>query len=129
MGIVKRATIINNLKKFTKKDAEASDVAFERMAVDILRLSKIKVPHGDTGFLESSGRYRRIGMSKYVIEYGQEGPSKAYARFQEFGGDDKRVVRNYTKSGSGKAYLRESADQIINNALSYITSEKDKIKL
>ncbi len=124
-----RAKIINNLKKFTKKDAEASDVAFERMAVDILRLSKIKVPHGKTGFLESSGRYRRTGMSKYVVEYGQEGPAKAYARFQEFGGDGNRVVRNYSKAGSGKAYLRESADQIINNALNYIISEKDKIKI
>jgi hypothetical protein len=124
-----RVKIINNLKKFVKKDREAGDRAFERMAVDILRLSKIRVPHGDTGILESSGRYRRIDTLKYVVEYGQEGPAKAYARFQEFGGDGKRVVRNYTKSGSGKGFLRESADTIVNNAMNYITSEKKGLKV
>lgn len=124
-----RVKIINNLKKFVKKDREAGDRAFERMAVDILRLSKIKVPHGDTGILESSGRYRKIDVLKYVVEYGQEGPAKAYARFQEYGGDGNRVVRNYTKAGSGKAYLRGSADTVMNNALNYITSEKKGIKV
>ena len=124
-----RVKIINNLKKFVKKDREAGDRAFERMAVDILRLSKIRVPHGDTGILESSGRYRRIDTLKYVVEYGQEGPAKAYARFQEYGGDGNRIVRQYTKAGSGKAYLGGSADQIVNNALSYIISEKEKIRI
>jgi len=124
-----RVKIINNLKKFVKKDREAGEVAFERMAVDILRLSKIKVPHGDTGILESSGRYRKTGVLKYVVEYGQEGPAKAYARFQEYGGDGKRIVRNYTKSGSGKGFLRESADTIVNNAMNYITSEKKGLKV
>jgi len=124
-----RIKIINNLKKFVKKDREAGDRAFERMAVDILRLSKIKVPHGDTGILESSGRYRKLAVLKYVVEYGQEGPAKAYARFQEYGGDGNRVVRNYTKAGSGKAYLRGSADTVMNNALNYITSEKKGIKV
>lgn len=124
-----RAKVINNLKKFSKQDQEASDRAFERMAVDILRLSKIRVPHGKTGFLESSGRYRRVGILKYVVEYGQEGASKAYARFQEYGGDGNRVVRNYTKPGSGKAFLRGSAEQVVKNALNYITSEKKGIRI
>ncbi len=124
-----RVKIINNLRKFVKKDREAGDIAFERMAVDILRLSKVRVPHGDTGILESSGRYRKIGIMKYVVEYGQEGAAKAYARFQEYGGDGKRVVRNYTKSGSGKAFLRGSADDIVRNALNYITSEKKGLKV
>lgn len=124
-----KAKIVDNLKKFTKKDREAGDRALERMAVDILRLSKIRVPHGDTGMLESSGRYRKTGVLSYVIEYGQEGASKAYARFQEYGGDGKRVVRNYTKQGSGKEYLGGSAEQIVRNALDYIISEKKGIRL
>lgn len=124
-----RVKIINNMKKFVKKDREAGDIAFERMAVDILRLSKVRVPHGDTGMLESSGRYRKLDTMKYVVEYGQEGPSKAYARFQEYGGDGNRIVRNYTKSGSGKAFLRGPADEIIRNAMHYITSAKKGIRL
>ncbi|MFA5634104.1 MAG: hypothetical protein WC973_03055 [Candidatus Dojkabacteria bacterium] len=121
--------MINKIKKFAKKDREATNRAYERMCVDIIRLSKIKVPHGKTGILESSGRYRKIKDLQFVVEYGQEGPSKAYARYQEYGGDGKRVVRNYTKAGSGKAFLREPADQITRNALHYLISEKRKIKV
>lgn len=33
-----------------------------------------------------------------------------YARFQEFGGDSNRRVRNYTTSGTGAHYLKDAGD-------------------
>lgn len=120
--------IVNKLKKFADKDNEAGNVALERIAVDILVLSKGYVPQKKS-FLLTSGRYRKIGDLNFRVEYGQEGPSKAYARYQEYGGDGRRTVRNYSKPGTGKRYLGRAGDEISKKALDYIISEKRKIKL
>lgn len=123
-----RTKIVNKLKKFADKDRQAGNVALERIAVDILVLSKGYVPQKGS-FLQTSGRYREIAELNFRVEYGQEGPSKAYARYQEYGGDGKRTVRNYSKPGTGKRYLGRAGDEIANKALEYIISEKRKIRV
>lgn len=120
MGSIK---IIDNLAKFTTGYLKAVDRALNGMAIDIERLSKAVVPF-KKGQLKSSGTHRRVGFLVYHTIFNME-----YARFQEFGGDDKRVVRHYTYPGKKKFYLRDSGNQISKNALQYFLKETKKIKI
>lgn len=115
--------IVNKINEFAKQNASAMDVALNRMAVDIERLSKMQVPF-KKGQLKSSGRHQRIGLLKYKVEYDKE-----YARYQEFGGDGKRVVKRYSYPGKNKFYLRDSGRIVAGKALSYIKSETVGIKV
>lgn len=123
-----RTKIVNKLKKFADKDRQAGNVALERMAVDILILSKGYAPQKKS-YLLTFGIYRKVAELNFRVEYGQKGPSKKYARYQEYGGDGKRTVRNYSKPGTGKRYLGRAGDEVANKALEYIISEKRKIRL
>lgn len=118
-----KLTIIDNILKFTEGSLNALDRSLNRMAIDIERLSKQQVPH-DKGQLKASGFHRKMGICKYQVVYNKE-----YARFQEFGGDDKRVVRHYSKSGKKAFYLRDPGDLISGRAVEYIKSEVAKIKI
>lgn len=115
--------IIDNIVKFVKAEANATDRALNRMAVDIERLAKVRVPV-DKGQLKSSGGHRRVGFLNYRTEFNKE-----YAAYQEFGGDGKRVVKRYTTPGTGKFYLKSSGDQIAEQAVTYIRNEVSKIKV
>jgi hypothetical protein len=44
-----------------------------------------------------------------AVSYGK---GLAYARYQEFGGDGRRVVRNYTTPGTHAHYLKQSGDAV-----------------
>lgn len=125
---MRRTRIINNLKKFAKRNREGCSIALEKMAIDTLRLAKIRAPQKKS-FLQGSGTYERKGDLSFIVKFGQSGPSKAYARFQEYGGDGKRVVRNYSKPGSGKRYLGGAGDEVPKNALHYIKSQTAKIRV
>ena len=48
------------------------------------------------------------GMTS-VAEFGN---GLAYGRYQEFGGDGKRVVQNYTTPGTGAHYLKGAGDSV-----------------
>ena len=41
---MRRTRIINNLKKFAKRNREGCSIALEKMAIDTLRLAKIRAP-------------------------------------------------------------------------------------
>lgn len=116
-------TIINNIAKFLVQNERALDRALNRMAVDIERLSKVRVPV-DKGQLKSSGKHVKVGPLHYRTEFNKE-----YAAYQEFGGDGKRIVRNYTTPGTGAHYLKNSGDQIKKNAWGYIKAEVNRIKI
>lgn len=115
--------VINKLLDFVRKNSGAMDVALNRMAVDVERLSKAQVPlkHGQ---LRSSGSHVKNGPLSYSVSY-----NKKYARFQEFGGDDKRVVKNYSKPGTKSFYLRDAGKEIAKNALNYIKQEVQSIRI
>ena len=115
--------IIDNIGKFVIESTNALDRSLNRMAIDIERLSKQQVPH-DKGQLKASGSHRKIGPLRYQVVYNKE-----YAAYQEFGGDGKRIVRNYSKPGKKKFYLRDPGDLISSRALDYIKSESDRIKI
>lgn len=109
--------ITDNIKDFVRNNASAMDRALNRMAIDVERQSKAQVPH-DKGQLKASGHFTRLGLLKYKVQYNSE-----YARFQEFGGDDKRKVLHYSKAGKKKFYLRDAGKTIAARAIDYIKGE------
>lgn len=119
-----KIVIVDNLKKFVQENSVAMDRALNRMAIDIERLSKEKVPLLQ-GLLRASGYHVRRGVMLYTVGF-----NKVYAAYQEWGGDGKgKVVRNYSKAGTGKFYLRDSARKIVEGLMRYLKSETDKIKV
>jgi hypothetical protein len=115
--------IVNNLVKFAKSAIEAQDRALNKMAIDIERLSKEQVPH-DKGQLKASGYHKKTGILEYRVGYNKE-----YARFQEFGGDGKRIVRRYSKPGKKKFYLRDPSKIITERGAEYFINESRRIRI
>lgn len=109
--------ISNKLPDFINKFYQGADRALNRMAIDIERLSKVQVPHLK-GQLKASGHHFKQGFLNYRIEYNKE-----YARYQEFGGDGKRIVTHYSKPGKKKFYLRDPGRLIGSKALDYLRNE------
>ncbi len=116
-------TIINNIRKFAQENANAMDRALNKMAIDIERLSKEQVPHSK-GQLKASGRHEKVGYLKYKVSY-----NKVYARFQEFGGDGKRVVRKYSLPGKKKFYLRDPGRTIAQRVIDYFKEQARTIRV
>ena len=115
--------IINKIGSFVKQHGEAMDRSLNRMAIDIHRLSAMRVPVKE-GLLKGSARHFRVGFLHYRTLYNKE-----YAAYQEFGGDGHRVVRRYTTPGTGKLYLRRSGDEIKAKAMQYFKQESARIKV
>lgn len=98
--------ITDRTMEFIRKHENAADTVINTMAVDIERLAKMTVPF-KKGHLRASIRHIKRGSMRYAVI-----ANKVYAAFQEFGGDDKRVVRNYSKPGTGKGYLTKSGEYV-----------------
>lgn len=111
-----KVVINNDWASVKPKIDDALDKAMQLMASDIERLAKQKVPV-NKGYLLSQGRSTRVDKFKYTIEFNTD-----YAFYQEFGAreDGSHQVKNYTKSGTGKNYLRGSVETITKNATAYI---------
>lgn len=115
--------ITDKLPQFVKANFSAMDRSLNRMAVDIERLSKERVPFLK-GQLKASGRHRKAGLLDYKVEY-----NTVYARFQEFGGDARRVVKKYSYPGKQAHYLRDSGNEIARKAINYFMEEARSIKV
>lgn len=94
-----KVTINDRLPKFSRSMEGLLDSAFRSQARDILIDAKNNAPF-QKGHLRSDTQVTKEGRLHYRISFFKE-----YARFQEFGGDSKRTVRNYTTAGTGKRYL------------------------
>lgn len=116
--------VINKIKQFAGENANAMDRALNKMAIDIERLSKDQVPHGETGLLKASGRHERKGYLSYQVSY-----NKIYARFQEYGGDGRRKVRKYSKAGKKSFYLRDPGRTIAAKVINYFREQASSIKV
>ena len=88
--------------------------ALKAMADATLQRAQVLAPMSDieghagtlrtTGLIESSN-----GGFTQAVQFGNGIP---YARYQEFGGDGKRVVRNYTTPGTQAHYLRDAGNSV-----------------
>lgn len=106
--MAKSVKVTNKLPNFSLSVAQVLDDALRDAARDILVMSRNKAPFAKGG-LRAESEIKRVGPLHQRVSYWKE-----YARFQEFGGDAKRRVRNYTTSGTGKNYLKSSGDQVAN---------------
>lgn len=131
--------IIDKMVEFAVKNTDAMDRALGKMSVDIERMAKQQVPVSATkamkrsagaratrggGHLQSSGRTTRMGLLSFAVIFNKE-----YAAFQEWGGDGKRVVKNYSTPGTKKFYLRDPGELITSRGLEYIKNEASNIKV
>lgn len=101
--------VVNKLPAYKVRLYQVLDDAVRETSLDILIKSKNKAPFRK-GHLRADTENKQIVPMKWRVSYFKE-----YARFQEFGGDSTRRVRNYTTSGTGKAFLKSSGDQAVIN--------------
>lgn len=83
-------------------------LALYSMCNSIKNTSLLVVPK-DSRDLARSARIERIDNDTMAVSYGK---GLAYARYQEFGGDGRRVVRHYTTPGTHAHYLKQSGDAV-----------------
>jgi len=99
--------VINRLPQFSRSAESVLNDALREGASDILLNAKNKAPfrkgglRSDTWIKSPSKLVQRVSFWK------------EYARFQEFGGDGRRVVKKYTTAGTGKAYLKTAGDNVV----------------
>ena len=101
-----KVTVIDKMPQFKNHAELVFNDALREGARDILINAKTIAPL-DKGGLRSDSDVSNPSHLKWRVSFWKE-----YARFQEFGGDATRKVRNYTTSGTGKAYLKTSGDNI-----------------
>lgn len=99
------ARVVDNLPRFTKNLIPVIDDALREAGRDTLILAKKRAPF-EKGGLRSNADLKQVSQLNWRVSFWQE-----YARFQEFGGDAKRKVRNYSTPGTGKRYLKSSGDE------------------
>jgi hypothetical protein len=98
----------DKLPVFKSRLYAVMDDALKEAGRDGLIKAKTYAPF-DKGGLRGESEVRKISVMRWRISFWKE-----YARFQEFGGDSKRRVRNYSTSGTGKAYLKRAGDEQAN---------------
>ncbi len=96
--------INDKLPRFSAEAKAVLDDALKEGAKDGLINAKMKAPF-DKGQLRAESDIKKMGSLTWRISFWKE-----YARFQEFGGDAKRRVRNYTTAGTGRAFLKKAGD-------------------
>lgn len=101
-------TINDKMPAFNKSAKIVLADALREGARDVLIKSKSRAPF-QKGGLRSETEVKSITPLLWRVSYWKE-----YARYQEFGGDGKRTVRNYSTSGTGKGYLKKSGDEVAN---------------
>jgi hypothetical protein len=101
--------VVDKLPQFTKQLHELLDDALRETSLDILIKSRDTAPFRKGG-LRSDSYNDQVAQLHWRVSYNKE-----YARFQEFGGDGNRVVRNYTTPGTGAAYLKTAGNNGVDN--------------
>lgn len=117
-----RVTVENRLPTFKARLNIALDSAVRELARDVLVNAKNTAPH-DKGGLRSDSSVKRQGASKYRVSFFKE-----YARFQEFGGDGRRTVRNYTTVGTGAHYLKNAGDSAVKRVRDVVKKHARRVK-
>ena len=100
-----KVRIDNRLPQFSRSLESMLESALRSGARDILIDAKNNAPF-KTGHLRSDSDIKKQAKLHYRISFFKE-----YARFQEYGGDGRRTVRNYTTAGTGKKYLTRAGDK------------------
>lgn len=103
--------IEDRLPEFSQNLKSNLDDGMRELARDILIESQNRAPF-KRGQLRTDSDIKKLATAVYQVRYHKE-----YARFQEFGGDGNRIVRNYTTPGTGKGYLGDTGDRLFSKAI------------
>lgn len=103
--------IVDKMPTFRGSVNIVMDDAVREAARDTLVKAKERAPL-QKGGLRSQTEVNKRSQAKYRVSFFAE-----YARYQEFGGDDKRTVRNYTTPGTGAHYLKNAGDEMIDKLI------------
>jgi len=102
-------TVIDKLPTFSKSLRSVYEDALAEGARDALIKARNRAPfkHGP---LRANSDHHSVAPLLQRISFWIE-----YARFQEFGGDGSRRVRNYTTAGTGAHFLQQAGDEELKN--------------
>lgn len=100
----------NRLPSFKRSLYGVLADALREAAGDTLRSARTKAPF-KKGQLRVNSEVKQLMPHWQRVSFWIE-----YARFQEFGGDSKRRLRNYTTSGTGAGFLRGAGDEQLRKA-------------
>lgn len=92
--------------------------ALNAMATATVQRAKMLAPMSNketSGNLRDSGRVESEGTLDKAAVFGNS--VVPYARYQEFGGDGRRVVRNYTTPGTQAHYLQDAGESVAKEGL------------
>jgi hypothetical protein len=98
-------TIKDRLPQFSRSLYSVFNDAYREASTDTLINAKIKAPYHKGG-LRADSNNKQMSILHWRVSFWKE-----YARFQEFGGDGRRKVRNYTTAGTDKGFLRTAGDE------------------
>lgn len=101
---VKHVKVTDKMPFFTKALKAVYDDAVSETAKDVLIDAKNHAPF-DKGGLRRESEVSQETPLRWRVTFWIE-----YARFQEFGGDKKRRVRNYKTAGTGAHFLKNAGD-------------------
>ena len=98
--------VVDRMPQFKQSAFSVLNDALSEGAKEVLINAKTKAPYKKGG-LRSQSDTRQIAKLVHRISFWIE-----YARYQEFGGDGKKIVRNYSTPGTGKGYLGTAGDEV-----------------
>lgn len=99
------AKVNDRMPQFRTKMVALLDQGIGEAAKDTLIDARNNAPFKGGELRRSSDTQQRRLLSHRVSFWIE------YARYQEFGGDASRKVRNYTTGGTGKHYLRDAGNK------------------
>lgn len=97
--------VTNKLPAFAAKSKTMLNEALRTAATDTLISAKSNAPYNKGG-LRANSYSTMERLLHWRVYFTIE-----YARFQEFGGDANRRVRNYSSPGTGAHFLRDAGEK------------------
>ena len=119
----------SKVPQFKRAASDAIDLMLAKMRNDAFVLSQAKVPYKE-GDLSASGKQERRKRHSHRVSYGESLPDPR-ASFQERGRrkDGSHVVRNYTTAGTGKNFLKDAANVVLNKSSQYAKQAMGRVKV
>lgn len=107
--------INDKLPIFTSKLKIYADDAMKELAKDIFTVAKSNAPYKHGRLRNESKPIDKKSNAHYWVQF-----RAVYARYQEFGGDGRRIIRKYTTAGTGKHYLQNAGNRQTSRAIGVI---------
>jgi hypothetical protein len=101
-----KTVIVDRMPRFKSSAYNVLNDAIIEGAKDVLIKAKTKAPYKKGGLRSQSDTRQTRPLSQRISFWIE------YARYQEFGGDGKKIVRNYSTPGTSKGYLKSSGDEV-----------------